>query len=165
MAARLGARCLPPAWLCRQAWQGQGRHYRAALCTELKQPLTIQEVAPHPVRPQEVRIDVHFCGVNFADVLLCRGQYQEKLPLPFTPGLEFSGTVLETGADVNTVKKGDRVIGVSNFYAMAEQCVIDQKSLWKIPENVSLQDATVLPVSYGTAILALGHRARIQPGS
>ncbi|XP_031242211.1 quinone oxidoreductase-like protein 2 isoform X2 [Mastomys coucha] len=147
-----------------QAWQGQGRHYRAALCTELKQPLTIQEVAPHPVRPQEVRIDVHFCGVNFADVLLCRGQYQEKLPLPFTPGLEFSGTVLETGADVNTVKKGDRVIGVSNFYAMAEQCVIDQKSLWKIPENVSLQDATVLPVSYGTAILALGHRARIQPG-
>lgn len=109
-------------------------------------------MAPHPVRPQEVRIDVHFCGVNFADVLFCRG-------------LELSGTVLETGADVNTVKKGDRVIGVSNFYAMAEQCVIDQKSLWKIPENVSLQDAAVLPVSYGTAILALDHRARIQPGS
>ncbi|XP_052056554.1 quinone oxidoreductase-like protein 2 [Apodemus sylvaticus] len=164
MAARLCARCLPPAWLCRQAWQGQGRHYRAAICTELKQPLTIQEVAPRPVGPQEVRVDVHFCGINFADILVCRGQYQEKPPLPFTPGMEFSGAVLETGADVSTVKKGDRVIGVSNFHAMAEQCITDQKTLWRVPENVSLQDAAVLPVSYGTAILAVDHRARIQPG-
>ncbi|GAB1285581.1 Quinone oxidoreductase-like protein 2 [Apodemus speciosus] len=148
-----------------QPWQGQGRHYRAAVCTELKQPLTIQEVAPRPVGPQEVRVDVHFCGINFADILLCRGQYQEKPPLPFTPGMEFSGAVLETGADVSTVKKGDRVIGVSNFHAMAEQCVTDQKTLWQIPENVSLQDAAVLPVSYGTAILAVDHRARIQPGN
>ncbi|NP_001408362.1 quinone oxidoreductase-like protein 2 isoform 6 [Mus musculus] len=164
MAARLCTRCLPPVWLCRQAWQGQGRHYRAALCTELKQPLTIQEVAPRPVGPQEVRVDVHFCGVNFADILACRGQYQEKPPLPFTPGMEFSGAVLETGTDVSTVKKGDRVIGVSSFHAMAEQCITDQKTLWRIPENVSLQDAAVLPVSYGTAILAVDHRARIQPG-
>lgn len=43
-----------PFLCCRQAWQGQGRHYRAAFCTELKQPLTIQEVAPRPVGPQEV---------------------------------------------------------------------------------------------------------------
>ncbi|XP_076797539.1 quinone oxidoreductase-like protein 2 isoform X1 [Arvicanthis niloticus] len=201
MAVRLCVRCLPPAWLCRQAWQGQGRHYRAALCTELKQPLTIQEVAPRPVGPQEVRVDVHFCGINFADILVCRGQYQEKPPLPFIPGeyrgpsdyvrkrrilrvfivtcifadttphslpgltrMEFSGAVLETGADVSTVKKGDRVIGVSNFHAMAEQCITDQKTLWQIPENISLQDAAVLPVSYGTAILAIDHRARIQPG-
>lgn len=59
---------------------------------------------------------------------------------------------------------GDRVIGVSNFHSMAEQCITDQKTLWRIPENVSLQDAVVLPVSYGTAILAVDHRARIQPG-
>lgn len=121
-------------------------------------------MAPRPVGPQEVRVDVHFCGVNFADILACRGQYQEKPPLPFTPGMEFSGAVLETGTDVSTVKKGDRVIGVSSFHAMAEQCITDQKTLWRIPENVSLQDAAVLPVSYGTAILAVDHRARIQPG-
>lgn len=79
--------------------------------------------------------------------------------------MEFSGAVLETGTDVSTVKKGDRVIGVSSkFHAMAEQCITDQKTLWRIPENVSLQDAAVLPVSYGTAILAVDHRARIQPG-
>jgi hypothetical protein len=38
----------------------------------------------------QVRVDVHFCGVNFADILACRGQYQEKPPLPFTPG-EYGG--------------------------------------------------------------------------
>ncbi|ERE72400.1 quinone oxidoreductase-like protein 2 [Cricetulus griseus] len=122
-------------------------------------------MASSPLGPHEVRVDVHFCGVNFADILVCNGQYQEKPPLPFIPGMEFSGAVLETGTDVNNVKKGDRVIGVtSNLNAMAEECITDQKTLWRIPENVSLQDAAVLPVSYGTAILAVEHRARTQPG-
>ncbi|XP_041519044.1 quinone oxidoreductase-like protein 2 isoform X2 [Microtus oregoni] len=142
MAARLCARHLLSTWLYRRAVQSQGRHYRAALCSELKRPLVIEEVASRPVGPQEVRVDVHFCGINFADILVCRGQYQEKPPLPFTPGMEFSGTVLETGKDVSTVNK----------------------TLWRIPESVSLQDAAVLPVSYGTAILALEHRAGTQPG-
>ncbi|XP_049991331.1 quinone oxidoreductase-like protein 2 isoform X1 [Alexandromys fortis] len=165
MAARLCAQHLLSTWLYRRAAQSQGRHYRAALCSELKRPLVIEEVASRPVGPQEVRVDVHFCGINFADILVCRGQYQEKPPLPFTPGMEISGTVLETGKGVTTVNKGDRVIGVCpNLNAMAEECVIDQKTLWRIPESVSLQDAAVLPVSYGTAILALEHRAGTQPG-
>lgn len=40
--------------LCRTAWQGCGRNYRAALCTELKRPLVIEEVSPRPVQPHEV---------------------------------------------------------------------------------------------------------------
>lgn len=114
--------------------------------------------------PHEVRVDVHFCGVNFADILVCRGQYQEKPHLPFTPGMEFSGTVLEIGTDVSTVKEGDRVIGVSHFNAMAEECITDQKTLWQIPEKLPLREAATLPVTYGTAILALEHRAHTQPG-
>uniref|UniRef100_A0A8C8YXT9 Enoyl reductase (ER) domain-containing protein n=1 Tax=Prolemur simus TaxID=1328070 RepID=A0A8C8YXT9_PROSS len=142
MAAVLRGRFLPRVWLCRCTGQGGGRDYRAALCTELKQPLTVEEVAPSPVGPREVRVDVHFCGVNFADILVCRGQYQERPHLPFTPGMEFSGTVLETGTDVSTVKE----------------------MLWQIPEKVSLREAAALPISYTTAILALEHRARTQPG-
>ncbi|KAM9212899.1 LOW QUALITY PROTEIN: quinone oxidoreductase-like protein 2 [Dugong dugon] len=151
-------------WCCRRAWQGCSRQYRAALCAELKQPLAIEKVDPRPVCPHEVRVNVHFCGVNFADILVCRGRYQEKPHLPFTPGMEFSGIVLETGTDVSTVKEGDRVIGVCGFNGMAEECIIDQKSLWKIPEGVALREAAALPVSYGTAVLALEHRARTQPG-
>ncbi|XP_054443526.1 quinone oxidoreductase-like protein 2 [Pteronotus mesoamericanus] len=164
MAAAFWARCVSRMGLCRSVWSGGSRHYRAARCAALKQPLVMEEVVPRPVLPHEVRVDVHFCGVNFADILVCRGQYQERLHVPFTPGMEFSGTVLETGADVSTVKEGDRVIGVSAFSSMAEECVTDQKLLWKIPEGVPLQEAAVLPVSYGTAIMALEHRARTQPG-
>ncbi|XP_074205937.1 quinone oxidoreductase-like protein 2 [Camelus bactrianus] len=163
-AAAVWGRCWFRAWLCRRAGQGCGRHYRAALCAELKQPLAIEEVDPRPVRPHEVRVDVHFCGVNFADILVCHGQYQERPQLPFTPGMEFAGTVLETGTDVSAVKEGDRVIGMSGFNGMAEECVVDHKALWQIPEGVPLREAAALPVSYSTAILALEHRARTQPG-
>nr|XP_023405012.1 quinone oxidoreductase-like protein 2 isoform X2 [Loxodonta africana] len=164
MAVVARGRCFPRAWLRRRAWQGCGREYRVAICTELKQPLAIEEVSPRSVRPHEVRVDVHFCGVNFADILICHGQYQEKPPLPFTPGMEFSGIVLETGADVSTVKQGDSVIGWSVLNCLAEECVIDEKTLWKIPEGVTLREAAALPITYGTAILALEHRACTQPG-
>uniref|UniRef100_A0A8D0Q8Y8 Enoyl reductase (ER) domain-containing protein n=1 Tax=Sus scrofa TaxID=9823 RepID=A0A8D0Q8Y8_PIG len=149
---------------CRRAWPGCSRHYRAVLCSELKQPLAIEEVAPRPVGPHEVRVDVHFSGVKFADILVCRGQYQEKPRLPFIPGVEFSGIVLETGRDVHTVKEGDRVIGLRRLNCMAGECIIDHKALWQIPEGISFREAAVLPASYNTAILALEHRARTQPG-
>uniref|UniRef100_A0A8C6BL88 Enoyl reductase (ER) domain-containing protein n=2 Tax=Monodon monoceros TaxID=40151 RepID=A0A8C6BL88_MONMO len=149
---------------CRRAGQGCGRHYRAALGAELKQPLAFEEAVPRHLRPREVRVDVHFCGVNFADILACRDQYQERPQLPFTPGMEFSGTVLETGTDVSTVKEGDRVIGVSGFNGMAEECITDHKALWQIPERVPLREAAALPVSYGTATLALERQAHTQPG-
>ncbi|KAB0397379.1 hypothetical protein E2I00_019658, partial [Balaenoptera physalus] len=116
--------------------------------------------APNPT----VRADVHFCGVNFADILACCDQYQERPQLPFTPGMEFSGTVLETGTDVSTVEEGDGVIGLSGFNGVAEECIIDHKALWQIPERVPLREAAALPVSYGTATLALERRARTQPG-
>ncbi|XP_066117319.1 quinone oxidoreductase-like protein 2 [Saccopteryx bilineata] len=167
MATAFSGRCIPRIWLRRRATLGGGRQYRVALCTELKQPLVIKEVAPRPVRPHEVRIDVHFCGINFADILCSRGQYQYRPHPPFIPGIEFSGTVLETGTDVSTVKEGDRVIGLKGppeLSCMAEECIIDQKALWQIPEKVSLREAATLPVTYVTAILALEHRARTQPG-
>uniref|UniRef100_A0A669PP55 Enoyl reductase (ER) domain-containing protein n=1 Tax=Phasianus colchicus TaxID=9054 RepID=A0A669PP55_PHACC len=111
----------------------------------------------------QVRVRVHYCGLNFADILACRGLYQEKRTPPFTPGMEFSGTVMETGENVSAVKEGHRVIGVSGISAMAEECIVDEKALWQIPDNVSSEDAAVLPVAYGTAWLALHHRAHLQP--
>ncbi|XP_011817849.1 PREDICTED: quinone oxidoreductase-like protein 2 [Colobus angolensis palliatus] len=164
VAAVLCRQCLPRAWVCRRAGQGSGRHYRAAICAELKKTLTIEEVAPPPRRAHEVRVDVHFCGVNFGDILICHGQYQERPHLPFTPGMEFSGTVLETGTDVSTGKLGDRVIGIRNLNCMVEECITDQKDLWQIPEKVSLQEAAVFRITCGTAIFALEHRAHSQPG-
>ncbi|XP_044530827.1 quinone oxidoreductase-like protein 2 [Gracilinanus agilis] len=164
LSHRLVPRTLQTRLLYRKDKPGCCHYYRAAICKKLKEPLTIEEVPPRPIQPDEVRVDVHFCGVNFADILTCRGQYQESPSLPFTPGLELAGQVMETGTNVSTVKEGDRVISVTNFNTMAEQCIVDQKEVWQIPEGVSYQEAAALPACYGTAMLALEHRAQTQPG-
>ncbi|XP_021261008.1 quinone oxidoreductase-like protein 2 [Numida meleagris] len=139
------------------------RGYRAAVCTQLAQPLLVQDLPAPPLQPRQVRVRVHYCGLNFADILACKGLYQDKHAPPFTPGMEFSGTVTETGENVSAVKEGHRVIGVTDTSAMAEECIVDEKMLWQIPNSVSSEDAAVLPVTYGTAWLALHHRARLQP--
>lgn len=150
-----------------EAWGGLGRStrraYRAALCRELKKPLVIRDVSPRELQPDEVRVGVRCAGVNFADMLACQGLYQEQFDLPFTPGMEFSGCVLEVGPKVKAVEEGDRVVGVSAG-AMAEECIVKEEMLWSIEGSVSYTQAAALPVSYGTAILALEHRARVQPG-
>ncbi|XP_062973146.1 quinone oxidoreductase-like protein 2 [Elgaria multicarinata webbii] len=140
------------------------RTYRAVFCTELAKPLVVRDVPSSSLQPPEVRIRVRCCGVNFADILACQGLYQEKRSLPFTPGMEFSGDVTEAGMAVTGVKAGDRVIGVTNTNALAEEYVADPKLLWTIPQGISYEAAAALPVSYGTAILALERRAQTQPG-
>uniref|UniRef100_A0A8D0H168 Enoyl reductase (ER) domain-containing protein n=1 Tax=Sphenodon punctatus TaxID=8508 RepID=A0A8D0H168_SPHPU len=140
------------------------RSYLAVLCTELSKPLVIRNVLSSLLQPCEVRVGVRCCGLNFADILACQGLYQEKHSPPFTPGMEFSGIVLETSASVDTLKEGDRVVGMTGSKALAEEYVADHRMLWKIPEDVSYEEAAALPVSYGTAILALQQRARTQPG-
>ncbi|XP_062437481.1 quinone oxidoreductase-like protein 2 [Rhea pennata] len=144
--------------------RGGARGYRAALCAELAKPLLVRDVPSPPLQPQQVRVGVHYCGLNFADILACQGLYQEKHTLPFTPGMEFSGTVTETGEGVSAVKAGCRVVGVTAGAAMAQQCVVHQKMLWQIPGGVSHEAAAALPVAYGTAALLLRRRARVQPG-
>ncbi|KAL7984759.1 hypothetical protein Chor_003329 [Crotalus horridus] len=124
------------------------RTFRAVLCTELKKPLVVRDVPSALLQSHEVRVHVCSCGVNFADILACQGLYQHHPPLPFIP--EDDG--------------GDCVIGVTNGKALAEECIADSKLLWKIPQGVPYEEAAALPVSYGTAILALKHRAQTQPG-
>eukprot|EP00062_Callorhinchus_milii_P017350 gi/632969605/ref/XP_007901172.1/ PREDICTED: tRNA modification GTPase GTPBP3, mitochondrial [Callorhinchus milii] len=141
-----------------------GNSYHAALCTELNKPLVVQQLPSAVLKPTEVRVDIHCCGVNFADILVCQGLYQERWPTPFTPGMEFAGCVVEIGTSVTTVQKGERVVGVSFKGAMAEECIIDQKMLWPIRAELPYEVAASIPVSYGTAILALEHRAHTQPG-
>ena len=70
---------------------------RAVLCKEWAGPekLVVEDVASLPIKDGAVRIAVHAVGINFADLLLISGTYQEKPPFPFTPGMEVSGTVLK----------------------------------------------------------------------
>jgi NADPH:quinone reductase len=74
-------------------------------------------------------VKVSNCGVNSADLQVCLGEYNIKPKLPFVPGFEVAGEVLEVGPEVETLRKGDRVIGLNKdlFSGFAQQCILSQK--------------------------------------
>ncbi|NJO23273.1 MAG: alcohol dehydrogenase catalytic domain-containing protein [Sphingomonadales bacterium] len=85
---------------------------RAVLCRSLGDvsALRVEEVPSPPMKPDEVRVAVKAAGVNFPDILMVEGKYQVKPDLPFTPGLEVAGTVMDCGAEVTHVRPGQRVL-------------------------------------------------------
>jgi NADPH2:quinone reductase len=137
---------------------------RAVLCKEWGGPekLVVEEVPSPSLRPGAVRIQIHAAGVNFADLLLVSGQYQEKPPLPFTPGAEAAGVVSEAGAGVTRFKPGDRVMAICSLGAFAEEAVVDENRVFAIPDEMDFASAAGFPVAYGTSHGALEWRAHLQ---
>jgi NADPH2:quinone reductase len=76
--------------------------------------------------------------VNFPDGLLVQGKYQLKPETPFIPGMEVAGEILKVGTDVSHFKIGDRVAALSQLSGYAEQAVVQEKSVFKIPEKCHL---------------------------
>jgi len=147
---------------------------RAVLCRTLGDPtkprseggaLAVEDV-PSPTCPRDwVKVRVEAASLNFADVLMVQGSYQEKPRMPFIPGGECAGVVTECGTDVRGLKVGDRVAGVTmGGGAMAEECVIPERVCFPVPAGVSLAQAAAFPVAFGTAHLALTRYARVTPG-
>ena len=114
--------------------------------------------------PDEVLIEVAAAGVNFADTLIVRGQYQEKPEPPFAPGLELSGTVARIGDGVSTVAPGQRVMALTGLGAFAEYAVARQSDLFPLPDEMDFETAAGFAVTYGTAHGALRWHADLQPG-
>jgi NADPH2:quinone reductase len=114
--------------------------------------------------PHEARIAIHYAGVSFVDVLTAAGGYQVKPPTPFTPGSEFSGIVLEVGAEVEGLAPGDRVAAASFGGVFAEEITIPASAAVRLPENFGLAEASVSRSSYLTACYALKRVAKVQPG-
>ena len=120
---------------------------------------------PVPVPGQgEVLIRVAACGLNFADLLMAKGQYQEKPPLPFIPGLELAGTVLALGPGTEGPAPGTRVAVYAGRGGLAEKGCFPVASLLPIPDTMSMAQAAGFQIAYGTSHLALAHKARLQPG-
>lgn len=98
--------------------------YKAAVLKALKQPLVIEELKPKKLKKNEVRIKVKYCSVNSVDIESCNF---DGTKLPFIPGNEFSGEVIEVGESVDKTMAqcGDRVAVLSeNNGGLAEQCVV-----------------------------------------
>ena len=114
--------------------------------------------------PGEVRVRVRAAAVNFPDLLMTRGDYQLKPPLPFVSGLEFAGEVEALGDGSARWQVGDAVVGGNRFGAMAEYCVVPAASLRAKPAPLSWEEAAAYPVAYLTAYVALVRGACVEPG-
>lgn len=139
---------------------------RAVLCKEWGGPekLSVENVPSPAIRDGAVRIAVQAAGINFADLLLVSGQYQEKPAFPFTPGIEAAGTVIEVGVGVTNLKAGDRVMALTGTGAYAEEAVVDSARVLKIPDSMDFVTAAGFPVTYGTSYGALDWRAHLKAG-
>src|SRR5918997_5218063 len=128
--------------------------------------LELRNDAPSPpLRPGGVRLRVEAAGVSFATSLVVAGKYQRKPPLPFTPGTEVAGTVLESAPDVPApLPPGTRVFAVLDWGGMAEQAVADAIHVVPIPEGLPLDPAVAMPISSPNAAASLLWRARLEAG-
>jgi NADPH2:quinone reductase len=121
-----------------------------------------------PVRrpgPGEVLVSVGAVGLNFPDLLLCAGRYQERPPLPFCPGYEAAGVVAEAG-DGAGFAPGDAVLVVPELPngALQGMITVPAAQVYRVPGAMPVTDAAVLHIAYQTAYVALHHRARLSAG-
>jgi NADPH2:quinone reductase len=140
---------------------------RALLCRTLDGigSLAVADVASPPLGPGQVRIGVRASGVNFPDILMVEGKYQVKPELPFIPGLEVAGIVLECAAGVEHVRPGDRALAFARRGGgHAEEVVVPGAIVTPIPDAMDFVTAAAFPVAYGTAHFALAHRGRLAAG-
>ncbi len=110
---------------------------------------------PAPARaPSEVLVQVRAMSLNFPDLLMTRGLYQLKPPLPFVLGLEFAGEVIAVDAE-SSLRLGDRVYGGKQTGCFAEQVCIPASALRLIPAGMDFAAAAAFGAAYSTAYTAL----------
>ncbi len=118
---------------------------------------------PAPTSGQ-VLVKVLACGLNFADLLMVKGTYQDTPPVPFVPGMEICGEVLAIGPDVAELKAGDRIIAFCGSGGLQRETVVEANRCRKVPDTMSDTVAAGFQIAYGTSHLVLARRARLQTG-
>ena len=123
------------------------------------------ETIPDPQPgPDDVLVDVHAASVNFPDLLVIGGTYQNLPPRPFVPGKDLAGIVAAAGANVATLKPGDRVMAQLEFGAFAERAIVAAGQCYAMPPSMSYAEGAAMGLVYLTAHFALVERGRLEPG-
>lgn len=133
---------------------------------EPREAMRLDEVERPAPGPGQVLLKVRAANINFPDALLCRGHYQVRPPLPFTPGVEMCGEVVEAGEGVTGLAPGTRVMAQPALPggAFAEYAVADASAVAPAPEALDDAEAAALHIGYQTGWFGLHRRARLQPG-
>ena len=138
---------------------------KAVICRELGPPesLRLEPFASAPLTRGQVRVAIHAAGINFPDILMAAGEYQLKPPLPFTPGVEAAGEVIEVDGAADGVAVGDRVIVKMRHGAYADEAVVATSQLTPLPSTFDYAEGATFLAAHGTAYHALIDRGRLQP--
>lgn len=126
--------------------------------------IAVAEIAEPACPPDGLIVRVHAAGVNFPDVLLARGQYQEKPATPFAPGLELAGIVETVGPEAKGFATGDAVMATVSQGGFAERCAVKASAACKLPTGIALDAAAAVPITYGTTYHAFAQRAALREG-
>ena len=139
---------------------------KALQCVELGGPekLVVNDVADPEIAEDHIIIEVKSASVNFPDVLMIQGLYQFQPPLPFIPGGESAGVVIEIGDGVEGFNIGDKVFAATGVGGICEKILAHKNNVRPIPENMDFEIAAALSVTYGTSIYALKQRANLKAG-
>ncbi|MFL6790984.1 MAG: NADPH:quinone oxidoreductase family protein [Bradyrhizobium sp.] len=137
---------------------------KAVVCRELGPPerLRLEKFTAAPLAPGQVRVAIHAAGINFPDILMAAGEYQLKPPLPFTPGMEAAGDVIEVN-QASGVALGDRVIVKMRHGAYADEAVVAPSQLTPLPSTFDYAEGATFLAAHGTAYHALIDRGQLQP--
>ena len=136
---------------------------KAILVNEAKD-LVWSEVPMPVIRDNEVLVKVHAAGVNRADLLQREGKYPPPAGCPEWMGLEIAGEVVETGAEVNEWKPGDRVCALLGGGGYAEYAAVRHDHLMPVPEGLSMEEAAALPEACATSYLNLFREGHLRAG-
>ncbi len=134
--------------------------------------LKIREADDPVPGPDEVAIDVHAAGVNFADVLARMGMYPDAPPIPCVVGYEVAGTIAESGPETDDgsssrdhpLPAGTRVLALTRFGGYASRVCVPVNQVFAIPDDMRFAEAASLPVNYFTAALAVERFGNLVPG-
>ena len=129
-----------------------------------EQPGSVKEIDRPGCGDYQLLVEVKSCGLNFADLLMMKGTYQDTPPLPFTPGLECAGKVVEVGRNISGIKIADRVAVFGGRDGLSQYAAFKPEQVTLIPEGVSYAQAAAVQIAYGTSLMALDTLARLQPG-
>lgn len=139
---------------------------KAVLCNAWGEPdsLIVGETDSPDIKPGTVKIRVRAAALNFADILMIGGSYQEKPEFPFSPGMEVAGEIIEVGAGVTGYAAGQRIMSFVSYGGFAEEAIAEAGDLMAIPDGMSYEAAAAFPIAYGTAHMGLVDKAGLKEG-
>jgi NADPH2:quinone reductase len=128
--------------------------------------MTLAEVPVPAPGPGQALVEVWSTALNFPDVLMARGEYQERPPMPYTPGIELCGMIVAVGTGVERSRVGERVIGTPSMPhgALARYAVVAGDDLFTAPPGLDDASASAMHIAYQTGWFGLYRRAALRVG-